>query len=128
MYCRDANAAEEKIQVAEINCQADFVKRFTLAIDNSDASVAAVNFGDYIVIAANPTKQRQRNVLALFASTDGVNFTKIKQLAYSSQGEFSYPSLLVVNDQLCISYTYNRQKIAFDVIGYSDIHAIMKGK
>ena len=68
-----------------------------------------------IVLVCNPieTDWGARSPLTVFTSTDnGLTFKKALDLE-TEPGEYSYPAITSQNDQLYITYTYNRKKIVF---------------
>ena len=112
MYCRDSNDTYKKIRVGEVDENGRLLSNGAVNIPNRDSSVAAANFGSYIVIVCNPVEDGGRNILSLFASKDGANFKKICDIE-NGQGEYSYPAVLVTDDILNITYSYQRKYIGY---------------
>ncbi len=112
LYCRDSNDTYKKIRVGEIDETGKLLTNGCVNIPNRDSSVAAVNFGKYIVIVCNPVEDGGRNILSLFASKDGVTFKKIIDIE-NGTGEYSYPAALVTGDTLNITYSYQRKYIGY---------------
>ena len=85
-----------------------------LTLDNPDAAIAALGVGgDLIVMAHNPSTQ-SRTQLDLSVSVDAVQWQTLAVVERGTDGdEFSYPSLVVVDGELWVSYTQNRKCIAW---------------
>ena len=85
-----------------------------LALDNPDASIAALKLSpNHMVLAHNATTQ-SRSILDLSESTDGVHWSLVQHLAHSTQAqEFSYPSMVWADNMLWVSYTDQRKSIAW---------------
>jgi predicted neuraminidase len=89
-----------------------------LALDNPDSALAGLGLvPGQMLLAFNPSTSG-RTSLALGHSTDGKTW---KQLAMLEQGadpdEYSYPSLAWVDGHLWVSYTVDRQRIAWQRFG-----------
>ena len=112
MYCRDSNDTYKKIRVGEIDEAGKLLNNSCINIPNRDSSIAAVNFGNYIVIVCNPVEDGGRNILSLFASKDGMTFKKISDIE-NGAGEYSYPAALVTGSILNITYSYQRTYIGY---------------
>lgn len=85
-----------------------------LALTNPDAAVAALASapGQYWLV--HNSSVRSRNVLDLSTSVDALQWTLAQRLAQGSGAqEFSYPALAWADDSLWVSYTDQRQRIAW---------------
>lgn len=85
-----------------------------LALDNPDASVAAVSLGPgQLLLAHNPSVE-SRGRLDVSASGDGRNWPLVKTLEQGGvHDEFSYPAMAWADGSLWISYTVDRERIAW---------------
>jgi predicted neuraminidase len=85
-----------------------------LALDNPDAAVAALALGpNKLLLAHNPTSSG-RAQLDLSSSQDGVAWHALQTLAQGAQeDEFSYPAMAWVDGSLWVSYTVDRQRLAW---------------
>jgi hypothetical protein len=84
-----------------------------LALDNPDASVATLTAGAQHLMVYNPQKTG-RNRLRMVSSTDGSVWSSVADLENGSPGhEYSYPAMAMVDGQLWVSYTDQRQAIAW---------------
>ncbi|MBQ6020479.1 MAG: exo-alpha-sialidase [Clostridia bacterium] len=84
-------------------------------IPNNNSGVDCVRTGDgRLWLVSNPTDSRERSPLTLSVSTDnGATFKDAAVLEDIPGGEFSYPAIIADGNRLYITYTYNREKIAF---------------
>jgi predicted neuraminidase len=85
-----------------------------LVLDNPDASVAGLGlYPGQMVLAYNPSSSG-RESLALSASVDGTAWQALGLLAEGPVGrEFSYPAMAVADGALWVSFTDQRQRIAW---------------
>lgn len=85
-----------------------------LALDNPDASVAALSVGPgQLLLAHNPSVE-SRGTLDLSASSDGLSWPLVKTLEQGGfDDEFSYPAIVWADGGLWISYTVDRKRIAW---------------
>ena len=84
-----------------------------LALDNPDASVATLTAGGRHWLVYNP-QASGRYRLRLASSADGQQWRTEGELESGVPGqEYSYPALAMVDGQLWISYTDQRQSIAW---------------
>ncbi|MFA6074202.1 MAG: sialidase family protein [Negativicutes bacterium] len=127
MYCRDSNDTYKKIRFGELDDRGSLLSSGAINIPNRDSSVAAANFGDYIVIACNPVEDGGRGLLSLYASKDGFVFKKITDIE-NDNNEYSYPALLVTGDMLNITYSYQRKCIGFAKISLAYVERIYNQK
>jgi predicted neuraminidase len=81
-------------------------------LSNPNSSVVAARLPDGTLVAAlNPGREGRRQ-LVLAVSRDGHDWRIERTLESGDEhDEFSYPSLLVANDTLHLTYTYKRQAI-----------------
>ena len=85
-----------------------------LALDNPDASVAALGAGPSQMLLAHNSSIESRGKLDLSVSTDGRNWSLVKTLEQGSfDDEFSYPAMAWADGSLWISYTVDRKRIAW---------------
>jgi len=85
-----------------------------LALDNPDASVAALGAASSQMLLAHNSSIESRGTLDLSTSTDGHSWTLVKTLERGSfDDEFSYPALAWADGSLWISYTVDRKRIAW---------------
>jgi len=124
MYCRDSNDTYKKIRVGEIDESGKLLSNCAINIPNRDSSVAAANFGSYIVIVCNPVEDGGRNILSLFASRDGTNFKKICDIE-NGAGEYSYPAVLVTGNSLNITYSHQRKYIGYAKVSMAYVESEM---
>ncbi len=85
-----------------------------LALDNPDAAVAALSAGrGHMLLAHNPATD-SRGTLDLSQSTDGVAWQLLQTLEQGrAQDEFSYPAMVWLDHNLWVTYTVERQRIAW---------------
>ena len=85
---------------------------------NPDASIAGLGLAPGQMLLAHNSSVHSRNVLDLSQSTDGIQWTLRQTLARGSGAdEFSYPAMAWADDDLWISYTEQRQRIAWQRMG-----------
>ena len=84
-----------------------------LLLDNPDASVATLTAGGQQLLVYNPQKSG-RNHLRMASSADGSLWSSTVELENGPPGrEYSYPAMAMVDGQLWVSYTDQRQSIAW---------------
>jgi predicted neuraminidase len=83
-------------------------------LPNPDASVAGLSLRpDLMVLAHNP-RAESRAQLALSGSRDGLRWAQLELLAQGGErSEYSYPSMAWADGALWVSYTEQRQTIAW---------------
>lgn len=99
---------------------ADYGKTWSVAYqtelpNNNSGLDGVLTFDGTLVLVLNPVADNwgKRTPLSVFVSADqGVTFTKVLDLE-TEEGEFSYPAIIAHENRLYITYTWNRQKIAF---------------
>lgn len=85
-----------------------------LVLDNPDAAVAGLGAGSGEILLAHNSSVASRGTLDLSASSDGHRWTLLRTLEQGGQDdEFSYPAMLWTEDGLWITYTVDRQRIAW---------------
>jgi len=115
-FMRDHSDAH-RVQVAEsADGGASWEDRAPLDLPNPNASIAALRLPDgSFVLALNPITVN-RHQLALARSRDGRGWTIEQALESGNEDEeYSYPSLIVVGDELHLTYTWKRRAIAHRV-------------
>jgi predicted neuraminidase len=81
---------------------------------NPDASVAGLALRPDLMYLAHNPRAESRAQLVLSQSRDGLEWTVLETLAQASSGsEMSYPSMAWADDSLWVSYTEQRQAIAW---------------
>jgi predicted neuraminidase len=85
-----------------------------LSLVNPDASVAGLGLSPGRMVLAHNTSPHSRNLLDLSQSADGQHWELIHHLAQGSeQDEYSYPALAWVENNLWVTYTDQRKRIAW---------------
>lgn len=85
-----------------------------LLLDNPDASVAGLAAAPGQMVLAHNSSPHSRTTLDLSRSSDGVDWTLLKSLAHDeTPTEFSYPAITWADGHAWISYTDQRQHIAW---------------
>ena len=85
-----------------------------LALDNPDAAVAGLGAAPGQMLLAHNSSIASRGTLDLSASRDGRNWVLVKTLEQGGfDDEFSYPAMAWADNSLWISYTVDRQRIAW---------------
>lgn len=94
-----------------------------LALDNPDAAVAAVGMAPGQMLLAHNSSPGSRARLDLSQSSDGRHWTRVKTLEHgASEDEFSYPAMVWADSSLWISYTVDRQRIAWQRFAVGPAH------
>jgi predicted neuraminidase len=85
-----------------------------LSLVNPDASIAGLGLSQQRMVLAHNTSPHSRNVLDLSQSTDGQNWELIQHLAQGTgSDEYSYPAVTWVDNNLWVTFTDQRQHIAW---------------
>lgn len=84
-----------------------------LDLSNTDAAIAAMRLPDGRLVMARNPKEGYRSQLLGHVSSDGVQWSTPHTLHGDSKGEFSYPAWAWQDNRLWLSYTNNRQGIAW---------------
>jgi predicted neuraminidase len=93
-----------------------------LALDNPDASVAALGLAPGRMVMAHNPSTTGREALRLSQSADGLAWTSVATLAEAPAAgkdaatppaEFSYPALAWADGSLWVSYTDQRSRISW---------------
>lgn len=88
-------------------------------LPNPDAAVAGLALAPGRLYLAHNPRPESRAVLDLSQSADGLNWSPVLTLAQGAgRDEYSYPSLAWSDDSLWVSYTDQRQRIAWQRLGY----------
>jgi predicted neuraminidase len=91
-----------------------------LALDNPDSAVAAVGMAPGQMLLAHNSSPGSRAKLDLSQSSDGRHWTRVNTLEQgASEDEFSYPAMVWADGSLWISYTVDRQRIAWQRLAVS---------
>ena len=108
-------SGQRKIQVSETrDAGAHWQNAPGLSLPNPDASIATLQLPDGTVLLAHNTTSEGRHSLGLSASVDGVHWTPRIFAAQGGAGaEYSYPSLVWVDQHVMLSYTDQRRQIAW---------------
>ena len=81
---------------------------------NPDASVVGLSLQPGLMFLAHNPRIESRAQLALSQSSDGLHWKQLELLAHGDErSEYSYPSMAWADDSLWISYTEQRQGIAW---------------
>ncbi len=85
-----------------------------LALDNPDAAVAGMGVAPGAQLLAHNSSPGSRATLDLSQSADGRQWQRVQTLATGAPlDEFSYPAMAWVDGALWVSYTVDRQRIAW---------------
>jgi predicted neuraminidase len=85
-----------------------------LALDNPDASVAGLGLAPGQMLLTHNPSHTSRGTLELSQSADGRNWQTVQALERGApQDEFSYPALLWLDGSLWVSYTVERERLAW---------------
>ncbi|WP_031529346.1 sialidase family protein [Dyadobacter crusticola] len=107
------------------------IKKTSLPNPNSGIDLAKLTDGT-LVLAYNPDDENwgSRSPLSLILSYDnGKNWTDKTDIATGKkEDEYSYPAIISFGDSVAVTYTYNRQKIAFWSGSKKDIIELAKKK
>jgi predicted neuraminidase len=91
-----------------------------LALDNPDASVAGLALAPGRLFLAHNSSPHSRTALDLSASVDGRTWALAQGLAHGAgPDEYSYPALAWADNSLWVSYTDQRQRIAWQRFSFS---------
>lgn len=81
---------------------------------NPDAAVAGLSLQPGLMFLAHNPRAESRAQLALSRSSDGLHWTQLELLAQGGErSEYSYPSMAWAEGSLWVSYTEERQAIAW---------------
>ncbi len=135
---RDHSSAHQLAAARTGNAGQDWHDLPALDLDNPDASIAAIGLRPGLAVMAHNPSASGRESLRLSASSDGLHWAAIAVLARSSSAsaasnmianqvvvspapvgpdEFSYPALAWADGKLWVSYTEQRQRIAWVSLG-----------
>lgn len=83
-------------------------------LPNPDASIVGLSLRPDLMFLAHNPRPESRTQLALSQSADGWRWSPLERLAQGGErSEFSYPSMAWVDGSLWVSYTEQRQAIAW---------------
>ena len=105
----------ERVLAVSSRCHIRFETNSFVVEARGEDRRAVVPSGDVLALVLNPVADNwgKRTPLSIFLSADqGVSFTKALDLE-TEDGEFSYPAIIADGNRLYVTYTWNRQKIAF---------------
>ncbi len=89
-----------------------------LSLVNPDASVAGIGLAPGSMVLAHNSSPHSRTLLDLSQSADGKTWTTLAPLVQGTgKQEFSYPAVAWVDGSLWVSYTDQRQRIAWQRFG-----------
>jgi predicted neuraminidase len=98
-----------------------------LALDNPDASVAGLGLGPGQMLLTHNPSNTSRGTLDLSQSVDGRTWRTVQTLEHGApQDEFSYPALLWLDGSLWVSYTVERERLAWQRL--APVAATTKGQ
>lgn len=81
---------------------------------NPDASAVGISLQPGVMMLAHNPRAESREQLALSQSSDGLHWTQLELLAQGGErSEYSYPSMAWADGSLWVSYTEQRQAIAW---------------
>lgn len=82
--------------------------------NNSGVDLASLQDGR-LVLALNPVAGNwgERSPLSLYLSSDGGDSWSLHSHLETAPGEYSYPAVVAVGNRVAVSYTWNRQTIAY---------------
>ena len=116
-YVRNNNESiQQLLQMTTSDGGATWTAPQALPLPGFDAPVAAVRLRDgTLLIAYNPSRDREE--IRLAASTDGKTWTDLMTLDEKGTGakdgydEYAYPTMLLNNDTIDLTYSYRRTAI-----------------
>ena len=96
-----------------------------LPLDNPDAAVAGFNLAPSRLLLAHNSSVGSRATLDLSQSSDGLQWSKVRTLEQGAPlDEFSYPALAWADDSLWVSYTVDRQRLAWQRFAVAPVSAV----
>jgi len=112
---------EGKVAVAQTSDSGQhWVDLPDLALDNPDASVAGLALAPGRMFLAHNSSPHSRVTLDLSSSADGRAWVLAQGLAHGAgSDEYSYPALAWADNSLWVSYTDQRQRIAWQRFSFS---------
>lgn len=84
-----------------------------LELHNPDSSLAGMQLSKSMMVMAHNTSVHSRSALDLSVSANAVNWVNAANLASNQNSEFSYPSMVWVDNMLWVTYTDQRRSIAW---------------
>ena len=98
-----------------------------LALDNPDAAVAGLGLASGQMLLTHNPSHTSRGTLDLSQSVDGRTWRTVQTLERGApQDEFSYPALLWLDGSLWVSYTVERERLAWQRL--APVAATTKGQ
>ena len=93
---------------------ADWQAQPDLHLSNDDSAVASLRLPDGSFVMARNPGERGRSLLVMHTSRDASHWSDPQPLAQGDNGsEYAYPALSWADDRLWVSYTHQRQAIAW---------------
>jgi len=126
-FLRD-HSPERKVAVVQTtNAGLDWHDLPNLTLDNPDASVAGLGLRPGLMVLAYNPSTTGRQTLDLSMSANGQDWHTIATLAQGGgNSEFSYPALTWADDSLWVSYTDQRQRIAWQRLALTPNASVAK--
>ncbi|WP_207662144.1 sialidase family protein [Clostridium sp. AM58-1XD] len=91
-------------------------KAYDTGLPNNNSGIDVVKCPDgLLVLCMNPVGENwgPRTPLVLMTSADNGNTWKQEAVLEDGEGEYSYPSIAAKEEQIYVTYTYDRKSIAF---------------
>ena len=106
---------QRRIRVSQtVDAGAHWLDAPNLDLPNPDSSVVTLRLPDGTMLMAHNNTSEGRHILDLSASVDGRQWQHMTTVAQGAAGtEYSYPSLEWVDQQVWLSYTDQRRRIAW---------------
>ncbi|MEA4823054.1 MAG: sialidase family protein [Clostridiaceae bacterium] len=96
---------------------------YRTAVANNNSGVDLVSLADgTLILACNPVGKNwgARTPLVLMRSADNGNTWERLYVLEDAPGEYSYPAVVADDKRIAVSYTWNRQKIAYCEISINE--------
>ena len=106
---------QRRIRVSQtIDAGANWQDAPNLDLPNPDSSIATLRLPDGTMLLAHNNTAEGRHILDLSTSRDGRQWQHMMTVAQGGAGtEYSYPSLAWADQQVWLSYTDQRRRIAW---------------
>ena len=113
-FLRDHGPERKVAVVSTRDAGQHWEDRPNLTLPNPDASVAGLGLSPALMVLAYNSSPTGRQQLDLSASANGQDWRTVATLAQGgATSEYSYPALTWADDSLWVSYTDQRQRIAW---------------
>ncbi|MES2878224.1 MAG: sialidase family protein [Pseudomonadota bacterium] len=116
---RDNNLAGKVAVAQTLDGGQTWTDEADLALDNPDSSVAGLALAPDRLFLAHNSSPRSRMTLDLSRSEGGDKWDFSQRLAHGEGREYSYPAVAWADDSLWVSYTDQRQRIAWQRFSFS---------